>query len=147
MSTSREQSPERMDHEPRPSVIPDLRRWRLAPDAWRLAGRLTPGRLEHYLRYRSAKGLPESFKARFRAMHIPEKTISEVLEMTGKSYRLRGAGRNEPPAEDEAKPAKAPPGSEESAPEAKPAKAPFGSKRAGGSSKPAKAPPGSEAGN
>ena len=79
MSTSREQSPERMDHEPRPSVIPDLRRWRLAPDAWRLAGRLTPGRLEHYLRYRSAKGLPESFKARFRAMHIPEKTISEVL--------------------------------------------------------------------
>ena len=60
-------------------VLPELRRWRLAPDAWRLAGRVTPGRLERYLRYRTAKGLPKSMKARFRAMRIPEQTINEVL--------------------------------------------------------------------
>jgi DNA replication protein DnaC len=72
---------------------------------------------------------------------------AEVIRMTGRSYRLRGAGRGEAAAEDEAKPAEAPPGSEESASEAKPAKAPPGSKRGGSSAKPAKAPPGSEEGN
>jgi alpha-beta hydrolase superfamily lysophospholipase len=66
------------DHSRLP-VLPELRRWRLAPDAWRLAGRVTPARLERYLRYRSAKALPESIKARFRAMGIPQQTISEVL--------------------------------------------------------------------
>jgi pimeloyl-ACP methyl ester carboxylesterase len=60
-------------------VLPEPRRWRLAPDAWRLAGRVTPGRLERYLRFRSAKGIPRSMKDRFRAMRIPEQTITEVL--------------------------------------------------------------------
>jgi alpha-beta hydrolase superfamily lysophospholipase len=68
-----------MNNDARHLVLPELRRWRLAPDAWRLAGRVTPGRLERYLRYRSAKGLPQSMKARFRAMRIPEQTINEVL--------------------------------------------------------------------
>jgi pimeloyl-ACP methyl ester carboxylesterase len=60
-------------------VLPEPRRWRLAPDAWRLAGRVTPGRLERYLRFRSAKGIPRSMKDRFRGMRIPEQTITEVL--------------------------------------------------------------------
>src|SRR5687767_12040782 len=68
-----------MNDDARHLVLPELRRWRLAPDAWRLAGRITPGRLERYLRYRSARGLPQSMKARFRAMRIPEQTINEVL--------------------------------------------------------------------
>jgi alpha-beta hydrolase superfamily lysophospholipase len=68
-----------MYDEQRQTVLPELRRWRLAPDAWRLSGRVTPGRLERYLRFRSAKGLPRSLKARFRAMRIPEQTITDVL--------------------------------------------------------------------
>ncbi len=58
---------------------PEPRRWRLAPDAWRLSGRVTPSRLDRYLRYRTARGLPRSLKARFLAMRIPEQTIKEVL--------------------------------------------------------------------
>ncbi len=68
-----------MNEHVRQIVMPEPRRWRLAPDAWRLAGRVTPGRLERYLRFRSAKGLPRSMKDRFRAMRIPEQTITEVL--------------------------------------------------------------------
>ena len=68
-----------MNDHVRQIVMPEPRRWKLAPDAWRLAGRVTPGRLERYLRFRSAKGLPRSMKDRFRAMRIPEQTITEVL--------------------------------------------------------------------
>jgi pimeloyl-ACP methyl ester carboxylesterase len=68
-----------MNEHVRQIVMPEPRRWRLAPDAWRLAGRVTPGRLERYLRIRSAKGMPRSMKDRFRAMRIPEQTITEVL--------------------------------------------------------------------
>ena len=68
-----------MNEQVRQIVMPEPRRWRLAPDAWRLAGRVTPGRLERYLRFRSAKGMPRSMKDRFRAMRSPEQTISEVL--------------------------------------------------------------------
>lgn len=58
---------------------PEPRRWRLAPDAWRLSGRVTPERLNKYLRYRTARGLPRSLKARFLAMRIPEQSINDVL--------------------------------------------------------------------
>jgi DNA replication protein DnaC len=68
---------------------------------------------------------------------------AEVIRMTGKSYRLRRAG-GETPAEEESKPAKAPPGSADDPAESKPAKAPPGSKGKGGSAKPANAPLGSE---
>ena len=68
-----------MSGDPRHIVTPEIRRWRLAPDAWRLSGRVSLRRLERYLRYRSAKGLPNSMKARFRAMGIPQATINYVL--------------------------------------------------------------------
>src|SRR4051812_18013490 len=68
-----------MSGDTRQILSPDIRRWRFAPDAWRLSGRVTLKRLERYLRYRSARGLPVSMKARFRAMGIPEATINEVL--------------------------------------------------------------------
>lgn len=68
-----------MSGKPGQLVSPEIRRWRLAPDAWRLSGRVTLKRLERYLRYRSARGLPASMKARFRAMGIPQATIDEVL--------------------------------------------------------------------
>lgn len=68
-----------MIHDPRQPLVPEPKRWRLAPDAWRLSGRLTLGRLDRFLRLRSARGLPTSLKARFRAMRIPEATINSVL--------------------------------------------------------------------
>ena len=68
-----------MIENPRQPLVPEPKRWRLAPDAWRLSGRLTLGRLDRFLRVRSARGLPNSMKARFRAMRIPEATINSVL--------------------------------------------------------------------
>jgi DNA replication protein DnaC len=53
---------------------------------------------------------------------------AEIIRITGKSYRLRQAGRSAHPSDEESKPANAP----------------IGSKRKGGSSKPANAPIGSE---
>jgi alpha-beta hydrolase superfamily lysophospholipase len=76
-----------MTGEPRHMLSPEIRRWRLAPDAWRLSGRVTLGRLERYLRYRSARGLPASMKARFLAMGIPRATIDDVL---GDIHSLNG---------------------------------------------------------
>jgi IstB-like ATP binding protein len=69
---------------------------------------------------------------------------AEIIRLTGKSYRLRQAGRTENPTEEEAKPVSALTGSEEASESSKPASAPTGSKRKGGSSKPASAPTGSE---
>jgi DNA replication protein DnaC len=68
---------------------------------------------------------------------------AEVIQITGQSYRLRGGKRGVLEPSVEAKPAKAPLGSEESSNESKPAKAPLGSAEEGGQSKPAKAPLGS----
>jgi DNA replication protein DnaC len=53
-----------------------------------------------------------------------------VVTITGRSYRLRSAGRGAAEADGEAKAAKAPPGSPEEATEAKAAKAPAGSREA-----------------
>jgi DNA replication protein DnaC len=70
---------------------------------------------------------------------------AEIVQMTGRSYRLRhhGAASNEP--SEDSKPAKAPSGSEEQRSGSKPAKAPSGSGGSKSGSKPAKAPPGSTA--
>jgi DNA replication protein DnaC len=56
---------------------------------------------------------------------------AEVIQITGRSYRLRGAGRRVRGEAEEAKPAKAPLGSAGEAAESKPAKAPLGSAGAG----------------
>jgi DNA replication protein DnaC len=58
--------------------------------------------------------------------------LADIIRITGKSYRLRQAGRSDTPTEEE---------------KAKPAMAPTGSKRKQGSSKPAMAPTGSESEN
>jgi DNA replication protein DnaC len=69
---------------------------------------------------------------------------AEIIQITGRSYRLRGqpeAGRD---PESEAKPAKAPTGSRPLGNGSKPAKAPTGSEEEAEEAKPAKAPTGSE---
>ena len=52
---------------------------------------------------------------------------AELIQITGRSYRLRGAGRSAGRSEAESKPATAPIGSEGTAAESKPATAPIGS--------------------
>ena len=56
---------------------------------------------------------------------------AEIVRITGKSYRLRNAGRPEGEAGGESKPAKAPTGSEGKDTRSKPAKAPTGSEEEG----------------
>jgi DNA replication protein DnaC len=68
---------------------------------------------------------------------------AEVVQITGKSYRLRHQARSKEGAEEESKPAKAPIGSERVRSGSKPAKAPIGSQEDEEGSKPAKAPIGS----
>lgn len=72
---------------------------------------------------------------------------AEIIRITGKSYRLRQAGRAENTTADEAKPASAPIDSAEGPELSKPVTAPIGSKRKGNGSKPARAPIGSGDGN
>jgi DNA replication protein DnaC len=70
---------------------------------------------------------------------------AEVVQMNGRSYRLRGRPEaREVAPTDDSKPAKAPPGSEAGRSTSKPAKAPPGSEAGRSTSKPAKAPPGSQ---
>lgn len=68
---------------------------------------------------------------------------AEIVQITGKSYRLRQAGREAREVIDDSKPANAPPGSEGKRSPSKPAKAPTGSDGENDESKPAKAPTGS----
>jgi DNA replication protein DnaC len=84
---------------------------------------------------------------------------AEMIQITGRSYRLRDGGRDVkdeaghskptsvPPSPDgsdiDSKPANAPPGSEKGRPGSKPANAPPGSEGSDIDSKPANAPPGS----
>jgi DNA replication protein DnaC len=71
---------------------------------------------------------------------------AEVVQITGKSYRLHHQAQKSKEDAEESKPAKAPPGSERGRPGSKPANAPIGSEGDSPESKPAKAPPGSEEG-
>jgi DNA replication protein DnaC len=71
---------------------------------------------------------------------------AEVVQITGKSYRLRHQGQKGKEDGEESKPAKAPPGSERSRSGPKPANAPIGSEGEVEEPKPANAPIGSEGG-
>src|SRR5262245_4849679 len=71
---------------------------------------------------------------------------AEVVQITGKSYRLRNQGPKGKEDAEGSKPAKAPIGPERSRPGSKPAKAPIGPEGESPQSKPANAPIGSEAG-
>jgi DNA replication protein DnaC len=68
---------------------------------------------------------------------------AELIQITGRSYRLRDAGKGMKDEVSRSKPAHAPPGSEESEAGSKPAHAPPGSDKGRAGSKPANAPPGS----
>src|SRR5215469_9359767 len=69
---------------------------------------------------------------------------AEIVQITGKSYRLRNQSTKAKDAAEDSKPAIAPPGSERSRSGSKPANAPLGSEEATADSKPANAPPGSK---
>jgi DNA replication protein DnaC len=71
---------------------------------------------------------------------------AELIQINGKSYRLRQQGTKVKDPESESKPANAPIGSEEAPDDSKPAIAPTGSGRGNGRSKPAHAPTGSATG-
>ncbi len=53
--------------------------WRRADRAWRMSARLTPRHVDWFLRVRSGRGLPSSFRARFLAMGLPAETIDRAL--------------------------------------------------------------------
>ncbi|MGI8476317.1 MAG: alpha/beta hydrolase family protein [Thermomicrobiales bacterium] len=79
---SQPQSPVVAPPAPAPPSAPPAEapiRWRYAADAWRLSSRLTPRRIDLFLRLRSARALPRSFRARFAAMRIPDETIDLAL--------------------------------------------------------------------
>jgi DNA replication protein DnaC len=71
---------------------------------------------------------------------------AEVVQITGKSYRLRNAGRGGAETDDESKPAKATTGSGDKPGRSKPAKPTTGSAGASEESKPAKTTTGSDEG-
>jgi DNA replication protein DnaC len=72
---------------------------------------------------------------------------AEVIQITGRSYRLRSAGRSGGGHGEKSKPAHAPPGSDEGEEESKPANAPIGSAAGEADSKLANAPTGSADGS
>jgi DNA replication protein DnaC len=69
---------------------------------------------------------------------------AEIIQITGKSYRLRQQNAKGKESATESKPANAPTGSERGRSSSKPANAPTGSEATEEESKPANAPPGSE---
>jgi DNA replication protein DnaC len=69
---------------------------------------------------------------------------AEIVQITGKSYRLRNAARPDKEGLEESTPAPTPTSSDGRRSRAKPAKAPTGSEEESAGSKPAKAPTGSE---
>jgi DNA replication protein DnaC len=68
---------------------------------------------------------------------------AELVQMVGRSYRLRHASASVSEGVEDSKPANAPPGSSVKRPNSKPANAPPGSSMKRPNSKPANAPPGS----
>ena len=53
--------------------------WKRSADVWRFASRLSPKRIDLYLRFRTARQIPRPFRARFAAMRIPEETVDRAL--------------------------------------------------------------------
>jgi alpha-beta hydrolase superfamily lysophospholipase len=54
--------------------------WRYAPDAWRWISRFDERYARSVLRFRSARILPQSMRARFIAMGIPDDVLESTLE-------------------------------------------------------------------
>src|SRR5262249_45750155 len=81
--------------------------------------------------------------------HVPSATAAldrflphgELIQITGRSYRLRDAGKGMKDDASRPKPANAPPGSDGNETGSKPANAPPGSEKGRAGSKPANAPP------
>src|SRR4026209_2797872 len=63
---------------------------------------------------------------------------AEIIQITGRSYRLRATGRSGPAPTGPSQPANAPLGSEEESNASKPANAPLGSAQGGAEPKPTK---------
>lgn len=59
------------------SIEPML--WNRSSDLWRLSSRLSPKRIDLFLRLRSARQIPLSFHARFVAMRIPHDVVDQTL--------------------------------------------------------------------
>jgi len=53
--------------------------WRFAAHGWRFSNRLTPRTINAYLKLRTGRRLPRSFRARFTAMKLPQETIDTAL--------------------------------------------------------------------
>jgi alpha-beta hydrolase superfamily lysophospholipase len=62
-----------------PEGSPQLQTWRFAAHGWRFSNRLTPRSINLFLRLRTGRGLPRSFRARFAAMKLPQETIDNAL--------------------------------------------------------------------
>lgn len=54
-------------------------RWKRADRAWRLSARIRPRHIDWFLRLRSGRGLPRSFRTRFLTMRLPAETIDRAL--------------------------------------------------------------------
>lgn len=53
--------------------------WNRSSDVWRLSSRLSPRRIDLFLRLRTARKIPLSFRARFMAMRIPADIVDYTL--------------------------------------------------------------------
>jgi len=77
MSEPTPPDPKRGREQRDPVEAPEL--WKRSPDVWRFASRLSPKRIDLYLRLRTARQIPRSFRARFAAMRLSEETVDRVL--------------------------------------------------------------------
>jgi alpha-beta hydrolase superfamily lysophospholipase len=73
-----DQKVEKDDHEEQPAVVGPVL-WNRSSDIWRLSSRLSPKRIDLFLRLRTARQIPLSFRARFVAMRIPAETVDRTL--------------------------------------------------------------------
>jgi alpha-beta hydrolase superfamily lysophospholipase len=58
---------------------PQVQTWRFAAHGWRISNRLTPRSINLFLRLRSGRRLPRSFRSRFEAMKLPQETVDQAL--------------------------------------------------------------------
>jgi alpha-beta hydrolase superfamily lysophospholipase len=70
---------ERASQETVAAEPPEPLLWRRSSALWQMLSRLSPGRIDLFLRFRTARQIPKSFRARFVAMRIPEETIDRTL--------------------------------------------------------------------
>lgn len=72
---------EGLDTASNPGDRVSIPQWRYSPDAWRWVRRFDRKRASIFLRARSARALPQSMRARFLVMGIPEDTLIETLSV------------------------------------------------------------------